>query len=197
MTDMFPELKGLCGGKKQAWINRNMDVIVALADKLEFEKVAAFFKMKPGTLSRALMKAEGQHRPVITKADKAISKAAMAEVRSYEAVKKLNEYASALNEIVEHDDRRWNYLTNLFIAQSRMLEMAAQFMLNDETGSNRRNFTEHISCAPRHKVGLSTRGRRGQLFSCHGPGREKLPGPVKGIRSHHRKGIHKRGFRDG
>ncbi|MFC1954321.1 hypothetical protein ACFLVZ_00655 [Chloroflexota bacterium] len=70
MKELFPELKGLNGGKKQHWINANLDNISMLADIMPFEDLCQILHSKSDTVVKALQKAEKKHRPAIRGAEK-------------------------------------------------------------------------------------------------------------------------------
>jgi len=91
MSEVLPELAKLSGGRKQHWINANLDFIAALNDHLGFKDTARVLNMKSDTLSRALIKAEQRHRPVITQADKAMSKAQQADIKANKALAELRQ----------------------------------------------------------------------------------------------------------
>ena len=144
MDELFPELKNLKGGKKQAWINEHLDVIAALSDSIPFDRLTEILHMKPETLSAALAKAEGDHKPIITKADKATSRVALVDRKANEITKKVHGIAEAFIQYVEKDERRWNNMTRYFIVQSNLNELMAQVMLNEETTDYTRDLTYRI-----------------------------------------------------
>lgn len=142
MSDIFPELAKLKGGRKQAWINENLDLIVAVHDKLEdFDKTAEIFHMKLGTLSRALARAEGHHRPVVTLAQKAMNRGMLNEGKINEVIKEINRHAEALDTHFAEDYQLREYLAQYFKLQAAAHTMMEQLMSNV---SHTRGFTYHI-----------------------------------------------------
>ena len=141
MNELFPELKNLKGGKKQAWINEHLDVIASLSDSIPFERLTEILNMKPETLSAALTKAEGNHKPIITKSDKAISRVALVDRKANEIAKKVYNQAEEFIQHAEQDERLRNNLTRYFIAQSAINDLMAQVMLKENTTPSVANLT--------------------------------------------------------
>jgi len=63
MSEIFPELRHLKGGKKQSWINEHLTVIAALHNELGFEVTRELLNMKSDTLVRALSLSERRRSP--------------------------------------------------------------------------------------------------------------------------------------
>lgn len=141
MADIFPELAKLKGGKKEKWIRENRDLIVALNDQLGFDTTAEILYMKAGTLSRALVRAEGYHRPVITEANKAMNRAVLNENKINDVIKELNRHAEALDTHFAEDYQLREYLAQYFKLQAAAHTMMEQLMSNV---SHTRGFTYHI-----------------------------------------------------
>ena len=176
--DLFPELKNLRGGRKQAWVNQHLDVIVALNDQLGFEQTRQLLHMKADTLAGAINRAEGFHRPVITMAEKAMGRVALNENKVNELVKELYLHAEVLESHDATLEVLQDNLRNFFEFQAAANKMMASVMSSMETKRFETNFTEHIASAPRQKVSPSNRAGRGQHFLYHGPKRKRLPEPV-------------------
>jgi len=141
MSDIFPELAKLKGGKKNFWINQNLDLIAALNDHLGFDQTAMVLNMKASTLSRALVRAEGSHRPVVTKAEKAMNRAVLNEGKINEVIKRLNCHAGALNEHFAEDYQLREYLAQYFKLQAAAHTMMEQLM---SSVAHTRDLTYHI-----------------------------------------------------
>lgn len=173
MTDLFPYLKGLPGGKKQEWINSNLDFIAMLNDIVGFEETRKLLYMKPGTLVSALKRAEGQHRPAVTRADKAYNVAQQANNNSYEALRELAVQAEAIAgnsaEVQELKENLTSYFTLMERANGLMAKLCQ---------TTRVYFTEHIDSPHKRKVGPTRLSSRGRLSIYRGPRRTAvLPGP--------------------
>ena len=141
MTEIFPELAKLKGGNKQGWINRNLDLISALNDNLGFDQTARVLHMKADTLSRALVRAEGSHRPVITEANKAMSRAVVNEAKINEALSELHRQAEELEIHTAEDYRLREYLGQYFGLLAAANTMMQKLVTSVE---HTRYFTEHI-----------------------------------------------------
>ncbi|MHC4397509.1 MAG: hypothetical protein ACYS1A_17850, partial [Planctomycetota bacterium] len=162
-----------------------------------FERMCQLLgNMKDETARKALQRAEGYHRPNITKADKAMGRALISESKANDNAAKINKLAECHNNLVNETDRRWNYLTSFAIAESKQWELLAQLMLNENTISSERDLTYHISSRPQRKVGPSHSPRSGRLFLSSGSAcRTSSPNH----RQHHRRIIppYKRGVPGG
>jgi hypothetical protein len=180
MSAVLPGLAKLTGGRKQAWINSNLDFIAALNDHLGFKETARVLNMKTETLSRALVKAEQGHRPAITQADKAMSRAQQADIKANKALQELHRQGEALNIHFGTDQQLREQLSQFFELQSRANSLMAQLVRSVP------DLTYGLGSAPKTKVGLSKRKRSVRLSVFRGPrSLAQLPGPVK-INSHRR-----------
>lgn len=179
MTELFPQLVGLKGGVKQHWVNTNLDFIAMLNDHLGFETTCRVLYMKADTLASALKRAEEEHRPAITRADKAYNLAASAEGKADEALRELAVRASALeasfNEVQQVKRNLGGYFTLISKASQLMAELCQ---------ATRNNFTYHIVSPPKYKVGLTRRASRSRLL-ISGPGSCSLPGAKMSARHSH------------
>jgi len=178
MTELFPGLSNLRGGQKDQWIRNNLDLIAALNDHIGFEETAKVLNMKAQTLSRALQLAEGSHRPVITLAEKAMSRGVLNENKINQLAKELNHHREALVQCFVSMRQVRDNLSQYFQLQASANALMAEVMSNRSTMSNEANFTEHISSVPKRKVGPSERIGYGRLFSYRGPRRKQLLGPL-------------------
>ena len=136
---LFPELKNLKGGKKQAWINEHLDVIVALNDSLDFDETAEILHMKANTLIRALRKAE--RKPVITESNKAISRAALNREKIDEVRKELHGYADDMDRHVAEDRQLLEYMVHFYRLLAEANTIMAELMSNV---AHTRDLTYHI-----------------------------------------------------
>lgn len=168
MTDLFPELRGLKGGQKQAWINRHLPVIVALNDSLGFDETAELLHMKADTLARALKVAET--RPAITQSEKALSRGALNGRRIDELVQRVNRHQEALTGCFAEMRQVRDNLGQYFKLQAAASELMAEVIMSgSQTMPDVANFTEPIICKPQYKVGPSSYPRSGRHFlSCRG-----------------------------
>lgn len=162
MTEVLPGLETLKGGQKQHWIDTNLDFIDMLNYHVGFDTACLMLNCKPDTLIKALRKAESQHRPAITQAEKALNRAALAENKAYEAIKELRTQAEILIDAINRQDLVDKILVEGLESQSRLLSLMASAIVN--TGSqSATNFTEHINSARKRKVGLTPRRERVRL----------------------------------
>jgi len=151
MTQILPGLKDLKGGQKQHWIDSNLDFIDMLHYHVGFDTACLMLNCKPDTLIKALRKAESQHRPAITQAEKALNRAAIAENKAYEAIKELRTQAEILIDAVNRQDLVDKILVEGLESQSRLLSLMASAIVN--TGSqSATNFTEHIRYPNKREV---------------------------------------------
>jgi len=127
VADLFG-LGSLAGGKKQQWVNANLDLITALNDHLGFQETQKALSMKPETLSRALQKAEKHHRPSITRADKAMNKSIVNETKLNEVVSEITRQGEALEQHTEADQQLLNHLVQFYELQSRANAMMADLV---------------------------------------------------------------------
>lgn len=176
MTELFPQLAGLKGGVKQHWVNTNLDFITLLNDNLGFDETCRVLHMKADTLASALKRAEDEHRPAITRADKAYSLAQRAEVKADESMHELAVQAEALigsvNEVGELKQNLTSYFKLLAEVNSVMARLC-QATIN--------NLTYHIDSPPKYKVGLTKRLSRGRL-SVSNPVSHQLTGAKMSVR---------------
>lgn len=152
MTELFPGLHKLAGGKKQAWINQNLDFIAMLNDNLGFEETAKALHMKADTLSKALVKAERGHRPSVTRADKAYYLAQSACGKADTALGELAVQAEAIACSTEEVQELKTNLTSYFTLISKASELMARLCQSTHS-----NLTEHIRYKSPRKVGLTKR----------------------------------------
>jgi len=89
MINLFPELEGLKGGKKQAWVSNHLDLIWSLNNELGFDKAREVLHMKADTLISALQRAEKSNRPAVTNGKRALAKAQYVESLAYDIEKRL------------------------------------------------------------------------------------------------------------
>ena len=190
MSEIFPELAKLKGGKKNFWISQNLDLVAALNDTMGFDATARVLNMKADTLSRALVRAEGHHRPQVTKAEKALSRVALNEGKIYDLAKIVNGHSEALTQCFAEMRQVRDNLSRYFQLQSAASALMAEVMSNVKTTPDVPSFTQHIFLSPKRKVGPSLRIGTGRLFVYHGPRRNQLPGPSRS--SHHRNYNHQR-----
>lgn len=181
----FTELKGLKGGDKQAWINRNLDLIALLNQSVGFEATRTALYMKSETLEAALRKAEGRHRPAITEANKAYNKASIVENNLYEITQVVQDHGEKIMQLAADQVSLRDVLGQFFAVQSNLNGMMAKLV------SNESNFTEHTSRANKNKVGLTTRKGSGRLFLSTSRERLQPARPVE--KQRHRKPY--RGYR--
>ncbi len=148
---VFPGLKGLAGGKKQHWINANLDLISLLNDNIGFEYTRKALNMKADTLEKALQKAERQHRPAVTKAERAMNRTLVVESKLNEIIPELERQAVELSEHVADDiDLRKN-LSDFFRLQASANSMMAEIV--QRQGYTSPDLTYHIISPNGHKVG--------------------------------------------
>ena len=169
MTEIFPELAKLKGGKKNFWISRNLDLVAALNDTIGFDTTAKVLHMKADTLSRALVRAEGHHRPQITLAEKALNRGVLHEGKINDIVDKLNRHAAEFDEHVEDDNQLREHLEKFYQLQAAANTIMAELMSSTR---HTRNLTYHIISKPLRKVGPSLRAGSSPLF----PGNKKRSG---------------------
>ena len=170
MSEIFPELAKLKGGKKNFWINRNLDLVAGLNDTIGFDTTARVLHMKADTLSRALVRAEGHHRPQITLAEKALNRGVLHEGKINDIIKQLNRHAGEFEQHVEDDNQLREHLEKFY-----QLQAAANTIMAELISSTRhaRNLTYHIISPPHKKVGPSHIARSGRLFLSNSPKRRK------------------------
>lgn len=158
MAELFPELNGLKGGEKQAWINRNLDLISLLNGQLGFEPTRQVLKMKADTLASALQRAEQHHRPAVTRADRAYNLAQINEAKVNEVLKELSVQAEAISATADELGELKNNLTSYFTLMSQANEVMARLCQSTHT-----YFTEHTDSLNKRKVGLTTHGSHDRL----------------------------------
>lgn len=175
MTDLFPELAKLSGGRKQNWITTNRDLILALYDKFGFEDTARMLHMKQETLTKALQRTEASYRPAITQAEKAMLLAQRADIKADQALGELETQAEviegSINEVSELKANLARYFGLMARAHTIMEELMSSV-------AHVRDLTYHINSQPTKKVGPSvSRGRARLFLSCPGH-RTKYPGQL-------------------
>lgn len=172
MTDLFPQLKGLKGGDKQAWVNKNLDFIAMLNDMVGFEEARTMLRMKPDTLISALGRAEGRHRPAITHADKAYNMAQRADMKADEALHELEVQANVISGQISETQELKQNLTSYFALMAQANNLMAKLCQATSV-----NFTEHIGSLNKRKVGLTRRNSRGRLLLSVDRGSSRQPRP--------------------
>jgi len=90
MTDLFPELTGLKGGKKQAWVINHLELIWSITDEVGFERAKEILRMKDATLVSALQRAEKSSPAAVTNGKRALAKSKYVEGLAYDIEKRLN-----------------------------------------------------------------------------------------------------------
>lgn len=179
MSELFPELAGLAGGKKQHWIESNLDLISMVQDAIGFDRACEIFHMKADTLSNALKRAEEHHRPMVTRADKAYNLAQVADGKASEALKELAIQAEVVAGTIEDVDQLKQNLTSYFKLNAELNRVMAGLCQ-----SRRVYFTEHIGSAHKRKVGPTPLWNRGRLLVCSDRRSHQLPRPRVKNHSH-------------
>lgn len=159
MNELFPHLKGLAGGKKQAWINSNLDHIAMLNEMLGFEETCKALYMKADTLVTALKKAERYHRPEITEANKAFNLAERANNKADNIWKELSIQAEIIKKQLEDNENLRDILTLYFETMANNNLLMAKLCKATQT-----YFTEHIDRANKRKVGPTRHASRSRLL---------------------------------
>jgi len=167
---IFPGLDKLSGGEKQHWINRNLDLILLLHENLGFQETRKALNMKSETLEKALVKAERHHRPVVTRADRAMNKAMIVESKVYNLEAEVSRQGVDLSDHTARDQQLREYLAQFFELQSRANGMMAELVKSVS------NFTYHLDSPNKRKVGLTRLSNQGRLSLFSGQGRG-LPRP--------------------
>ena len=168
MSEIFPELRHLKGGKKQSWINEHLTVIAALHNELGFEVTRELLNMKSDTLVRALSLSE--RRPAITQAEKAMNRALRAEGKANDALGELEVQSEVLqDQITEISDLKDN-LARYFDVQGQLNTMMSKLISSVKRS---RNLTYHINSKSNRKVGPSNRIGKGRPFLSNSPKRRK------------------------
>lgn len=183
MTEVFPGLSGLKGGKKQVWVNANLELITLLNDQLGFDQTCRMLYMKAGTLSSALKKAEGRHRPTVTLAQKAMSRVLMTDGRLEGLGRVVHEQGEILETHLADDYRLRANLSNYFGLLAQANALMQELIMSTTTKGNDPNFTYHIGRASKHKVGPSTNSRSVRLLH-YTPGRTNYPARLKESHRH-------------
>lgn len=206
----FPA-RGLHGGKKQSWINANLDTIAGVHSALGFEQTCQLFNMKADTLISALQKQGKRHKPAVTKADKAFNLAYLNETRIHDLTKEVYTAFEFLSNFSEDFQTHLKQLENYFTVQAKTNELMAN-LCKDMSTSRVTYFTEHIFSKARREVGLTRKLERvglttkskagtdvkyhpGQLSHFRGPVRNQLTGPKARKISKHQYS-HNRGWPD-
>lgn len=188
MSELIPGLKHLAGGKKQNWINNNMELIASLNEAIGFNETAKHLHMTPATLARALERQEKYSRPVITKAEKALANANLNKYKIDNLTGMIERQIKSFETHCEDDLQLREQLGQYF----GMMAAANALMQELVTGVKKSLTLRNIySRADKRKVGLTRLNPRGRLLLCHGPGLRQLPGPAIRVTNHHR--VSKRG----
>lgn len=160
MKELFPHLKGLRGGDKQAWINANLDFIAMLNDQLGFDKTREVLFMKADTLASALKRAEARHRPVITEAQKAHMLATTADRKADAVMREQAIQAEAIAGLSQELSETKDILLQYHEMQAKIHTMTARALSGT---TQARYFTEQILNPNKREVGPTTRNRRVRL----------------------------------
>lgn len=123
---LFGELRGLKGGKKQAWVRQHLELIWQLHENIGFEATRQLLCMKVDTLYSALKRAERAQKPAITTAERSLLVSERAELSADEAIKRVNELEARL-------DRERDALRNALILVEAVLKQL-KLALGGEVG---------------------------------------------------------------
>lgn len=186
--ELFPQLAGLKGGKKQAWINANLKTISALAGMVPFDSLCEALHCKADTLTRALRHAESNHRPAITAADKAMLEAQRASIKASSAMNELAVQSSALAGLsADMDDMSAN-LSQYFGIMAQASTMMQKLMSRPNRYKSFHNVyldrtdTKSVQLSKKTKKSSLIPGRGAARLLISTPGRLQLPGQVvKGV----------------
>jgi hypothetical protein len=189
MKELFPHLKGMNGGKKQHWINSNLDIISMLNDIMPFDDLCKALYCKADTLSKALQKAEGHHRPTITKTEKNQLHIQKVENKVDVLFQEQAVEAEVLAEQVDRVGNLEDNLANYFSAQAHLNTIIARLVSRSKSPSD---ITYHISSAHKRKVGPTSRNVKLVRHSFSGLGRLQLPRPRTKETQHRRQPLKKR-----
>jgi len=193
VKELFPELKGLKGGKKQHWINANLDKISMLAEIMSFEDLRKALYCKEETLTKALQKAEQHHRPTKTKLDKNALEIEKVGNSVGVIFKELQIQAEVLSETVEKVGFVNETLSEYHGIQARLHNLMEKQFSGTKSNSyvaytpelDPSNFTEHIASTHKRKVGPTSLESQDRLRISSGRSRvQPLRPKIKGIRKH-------------
>lgn len=145
--ELFPELRGLSGGKKQHWLNSHLDVLATLYEVLPFDQLCSATYCKPETLLKALKKQEGRHRPSLRVAEQALSVANLANSGQVANRQELKLQFELLSEAVNDLDDLKQNLSDFFEAQAHINKLMSNLVQK-----SRSNLTYHIGSTTRRKV---------------------------------------------
>lgn len=140
---LFPYLKGLNGGKRQRWNNENLDKIPVWVDMLGFDRFCFEAYTTRDSLTKTLNKAERQDRKSVTKAEKAMNQAYIANRNFYQLQPQVDSLVKQLDRHIE-DDKEFRkviaesyQLLSLFTGRTAQLIGDRDYIMS--------NFTEDIS----------------------------------------------------
>lgn len=150
MTELFPFLKGMNGGKKQYWINSNLDFIAMLSEHMEFNDLCQTLHSKPETVVKALQKAEQKHRPAVTKADQALNLGQINSIQISEVHKEVESQADILEYLVSDYTEIKEYLADFLESIGNSHLIMSNLMRKSVS-----NLTYHIDNTKRSKVSPS------------------------------------------
>lgn len=162
MAELFPYLKGLKGGKKQLWLNSNLDTIAMLAEHMSIDDLCKVLYCKPETVVKALKKAETRHRPTITRLDKAELRIAGVDNKINTAMQELEVQAEALMDNIGKTDQLQKNLRKYFEIQSQLSDFMSKLLVQSGRGLDV-NFTQHIASTNKRKVALTRYSGRVRL----------------------------------
>lgn len=186
--ELFPQLAGLKGGKKQAWINANLDTISALSEIVPFDSLCEALHCKADTLARALRHAETKHRPAVTAADKAMLEAQRASNKASMAISELAVQSSALAGLsADLDDMAAN-LSQYFGMMAQASTMMQKLMSRPNRYHSFHNIylvrtaSKSVQLSKSKVKSGSILDKRTARLLLSTPGRSQLPGQgVKGV----------------
>lgn len=139
---VMPGLENLKGGKKQHWINANLNFISSTYERFGLEYTKAIFNLKDETLNKALQRSENKHRPAVTMAEKAFNSAFMANEKYYKLQPEVDEIISTMSAHISNDQQLRQTLSDFFQLQAKLNSMVSDLVLKQDY--NMSNFTEHI-----------------------------------------------------
>lgn len=178
MTEVIPGLAGLKGGLKKNWIDNNLPFISMLNDNYGFAEACKMCGMKPGTMVKALQQAERESRPVVTLAQKAMSRVLLNEDKLHDISRQVNEHARVIEDHLADDHQLRQDLANYFGMLSQANALMQRLVMSHSTKPSVANFTEHIGIAPNRKVGPSRHKPSVRLFASV-PGRTNYPARLR------------------
>ena len=184
MTELFPGLEKLRGGKKQHWIRSNLDLISALNDNLGFQETARVLNMKSDTLAAALEKSERGHRPSIKESTKAMNKALINSEEIYAIKGELERQGEEIENHIGEDQQLREHLQQYFELQAAANTIMSKLLSGVSHASN---LTYHIGSPNKRKVGPSKAIRSGRLLLFLDPGRQVPGSVVKKNKPYHRR----------